>query len=56
MRFKDAIARSIEAYYSGKLPTESIDEEFPYTLEYFEELEKTEPEDTEEGSSDEDNA
>jgi len=53
MKFKDAISRSIEAYYDGQLPTESVDEDFPYTLEYFEKLEEQEPEEKEAEDEDE---
>jgi len=45
MKFKDAIAKSIKAYYAGKLPTESGGDEFSYTLDYFKNLEEMEADD-----------
>jgi hypothetical protein len=59
MRFQDAIAKSIEAYYAGKLPTNPDGEEFPYTLDYFKELEEMKADDIdvdEKEAADEDDA
>ena len=53
MKLKSAIARSIEEYYKGNMPTESVGEEFKYTLDYFENLEKTQAKDAEKGADDE---
>lgn len=47
MNFRDAITKSIRNFYSGKLPEKSIEaseEEYRYTLEYFDELDMEEPE------------
>jgi hypothetical protein len=41
MNFRDAVTQSVRQYYDGTLPTEAIeqsDEEFVYTLEFFDQL------------------
>ena len=49
MKFRKAIEQSIRAYYNGKLPEKAIEaseEEFIYTMEYFENATVAEPEET----------
>jgi hypothetical protein len=45
MNFRDAIKRSVTGFYNGQLPDKAIEaseEEFKYTLDYFEDLEEEE--------------
>lgn len=47
MKLRQAITKSITGFYAGKLPQESLktsERDFVYTLDFFEELEKMDPE------------
>lgn len=48
MQFKDAVIKSIQKFYDGNMPENSVGEDFPYTPEYFDDLDVEKTQDQEE--------
>lgn len=54
MQFKDAVEKSIRSFYNGELPEKAIEaseKEFPYTLEFFDDLKEQDLEEISEKES-----